>query len=312
MRYIVLDLEWNQPLSYNSAAYKAVGGRLLFEMIQIGAIMLNEQGEVIDQFTQLIAPTHYIKLHPRIKRITQIEQEDLAGAPAFEEAIKLFSDWCGTDYRLLTWGCDDISVLWQNLEFFGCEEKLGPFFDIQRAFGEVVGKQKDRTGLKSAMAHFEIEPSDTRAFHNALNDAYYTAQVFLALPDREMVFKYPQSPKKLTHTERKKGEKSAVVTVESEQSALSSPAACRPMCPVCGKKLLLAEGFVPQGAGKYTALCDCPVHGLLFVKLTFSRDESGACRMARTVALSDEQSKAYVRTKHLQWKNKLASRTDQA
>ena len=42
MDYIILDLEWNQPLSYNSSAYKSVGGKLLFEMIQIGAIKLNK------------------------------------------------------------------------------------------------------------------------------------------------------------------------------------------------------------------------------------------------------------------------------
>ena len=31
MDYIILDLEWNQPLSYNSSAYKSVGGKLLFK-----------------------------------------------------------------------------------------------------------------------------------------------------------------------------------------------------------------------------------------------------------------------------------------
>ena len=63
MDYIILDLEWNQPLSYNSSAYKSVGGKLLFEMIQIGAIKLNDRLEIIDTFNQLIQPTHYVKLH---------------------------------------------------------------------------------------------------------------------------------------------------------------------------------------------------------------------------------------------------------
>ena len=43
MQYIVLDLEWNQPISYHSPAYKSVGGKLLFEMIQIGAVKVDEQ-----------------------------------------------------------------------------------------------------------------------------------------------------------------------------------------------------------------------------------------------------------------------------
>ena len=90
MDYIVLDLEWNQPMSYNSSAYKSVGGRLLFEMIQIGAIRLNDQLEITDSFNQLIQPTHYVKLHPRIKRITGISQDDLCDAPQFVEAAEEF------------------------------------------------------------------------------------------------------------------------------------------------------------------------------------------------------------------------------
>ena len=42
MQYIVLDLEWNQPISYHSPAFKSVGAKLLFEMIQIGAVKVND------------------------------------------------------------------------------------------------------------------------------------------------------------------------------------------------------------------------------------------------------------------------------
>ena len=33
-------------------------------------------------------------------------------------AAELFRKWCGDDCAILTWGCDDISVLQQNLDFF--------------------------------------------------------------------------------------------------------------------------------------------------------------------------------------------------
>ena len=156
MQYIVLDLEWNQPLSYHSPASKSVGGKLLFEMIQIGAVRVDEQLRVVDSFSQLIAPQHYVKLHPRIQRITHISPEDLAGAPDFNAAVAAFAAWCGEDYALLTWGCDDISVLDQNMSFFQSETKLAKIYDIQRLFGEVIGNSKERTGLKAAMEHFEI------------------------------------------------------------------------------------------------------------------------------------------------------------
>ena len=41
MTYIILDLEWNQPISYQSRTYREVGDKLIFEMIQIGAVKLD-------------------------------------------------------------------------------------------------------------------------------------------------------------------------------------------------------------------------------------------------------------------------------
>ena len=33
MHYIILDLEWNQPMSYQSHVYREVGDRLIFETV---------------------------------------------------------------------------------------------------------------------------------------------------------------------------------------------------------------------------------------------------------------------------------------
>ena len=65
MHYIVVDLEWNQPLSYDSSVYRQVGDRLIFEMIQIGAVKLDEHYQVIDSISIPIRPVHYVKIHPR-------------------------------------------------------------------------------------------------------------------------------------------------------------------------------------------------------------------------------------------------------
>ena len=43
MQYIIIDLEWNQPLSYQSRVYREVGDKLIFEMIQVGAVKLDEE-----------------------------------------------------------------------------------------------------------------------------------------------------------------------------------------------------------------------------------------------------------------------------
>ena len=308
MHYIILDLEWNQPISYHSTAYKSVGGKLLFELIQIGAVKVDESLRVVDSFSQLIQPQHYVKLHPRISRITHITQDDLADAPPFNEAMAAFAAWCGQDYVLLTWGCDDISVLNQNMTFFQCDTPLANFYDAQRLFGEVMGASKDRKGLKAAMEQLAIDPDeDGRPFHNAVNDAYYTALVFARMPAPEKVLDYPLTPRKLQHLDRAKRECTAILRVRSLKDGLKSAAATKPPCPVCGKHMEVPEGYVHQRNDQYVALADCPQHGLAFVKLAFSKNDEGKRIMTRSASLSDEQSLPYVHTKHLQWAQKIAA-----
>ena len=75
MQYIVLDLEWNQPVSYQCSAYRKVGDRLLFEVIQFGAAKLNEKFEIVDTISVPVRPTHYLTIHPRVipRRTNQAE-----------------------------------------------------------------------------------------------------------------------------------------------------------------------------------------------------------------------------------------------
>jgi inhibitor of KinA sporulation pathway (predicted exonuclease) len=311
MHYIVLDLEWNQPLSFNSAAYRETKGNLLFEMIQIGAVKLNEARETVDSFSRLIQPAQYIKIHPRIRRITGITQDDLAGAPAFAEAMGEFVAWCGPDCALLTWGCDDISVLSQNMAFFGFDSILPPGYDLQRLFGAILGSTKERKGLKAAMDYYHLEAAEDMCFHNALNDAHYTSRVFACFPDAEAVLRFPMEARPLVHTERRKQEKRDEIPVRRISEALRSATALTPACSVCNRQLPLSEGYVHQHENDYMALADCPAHGLLFVRLQFAAPENGKRRMTRIVSVSDEQSDAYVHTKHLQWQQKLLTQAEE-
>ena len=298
MQYIVIDLEWNQPMSYDSAVYRQVGDRLIFEMIQIGAVKLNGQLEVCDSISIPIRPVHYVKIHPRIRKMTQLGPEELADAPAFLEAMDQFAAWCGEDYALLTWGCDDVSVLKQNMDFFDCKVALPPLCDIQRLFSDVY-KCRDRKGLKAAMEMLDIAPDEERFFHNALNDAYYTALVFAKMPDPAAVLRYPQQPKQMIHaghqSRKTKGE-----TFATMAEAMKSETAAQPRCPVCGNRTALEDGYVRQCADKYIGLSACPHHGSLMIRLRFFPTEDGKRLMNMTVSKATAINRAYVHTKRLQ------------
>lgn len=305
MHYIVVDLEWNQPLSHRSSAFRKVGDRLMFEVIQIGAVKLDEELRMLGSFNRLITPEHYMKLHPRIRRITGITQEDLSDAPPFAEAYAQFLSWCGEDIAVLTWGGDDISVLKQNVDFFGVGKELPAFYDLQRLYCSLDEKNKERRGLRAAMTAYQIQPSEEHPFHSAVDDAYYTAKVFQCFPNSKAVLDHPQQPRPIGKQKSGKKESQQDLTVRSERSYLKSKKANLIPCPICGKKGKVTEGYVPL-RGAMTALADCPDHGLMFIDVTFVRDEKNRLVARRNISLSDEQNPAYVTTKHLQWANKVA------
>ena len=69
MHYIVMDLEWNQPTSFNTPVFRQIGDSLLFEVIQIGAVKLGDDFSVLGELSIPIRPTHYVDIHPRVRRM---------------------------------------------------------------------------------------------------------------------------------------------------------------------------------------------------------------------------------------------------
>ena len=81
MEYIVLDMEWNQALNFSEMVKDPVF--LTGEIIQIGAIKLNQTLEVVDSFNERIAPQYYTELHPKVAEITKLSNRDLQKGKGF-------------------------------------------------------------------------------------------------------------------------------------------------------------------------------------------------------------------------------------
>ena len=169
---IVLDLEWNQPLD----AGGAIREPFFFdsEIIEIGALKLNAQLEVVDEFKTFIRPVFYPVMNGDVVRLTKIRPQELEGAPDFPAAYRAFRDWCGEECCLCAWGTDDIPVLLDNLIMHGLETEDFPCYDLQRIFGHEVLREERQCSLERAMELLGIRPD--RA-HDALNDARNTVRV---------------------------------------------------------------------------------------------------------------------------------------
>ena len=115
MNYIVLDLEWNQ--SNNGTEEETPN--LLFEVIEIGAVKLNDKYVMIDEFSQLIKPEVYHEMHQITSRLIHLQMKELERGKPFQEVAGNFLDWCGTEeYMFCTWGSLDLTELQRNMKFF--------------------------------------------------------------------------------------------------------------------------------------------------------------------------------------------------
>ena len=177
MDYIVLDMEWNQPWPGSPSARKVLPVQIRGEIIQMGAVRVSEDQQVLDEFQVMIRPKFYRSLNRRVSKLTGIKESRLKaeGIP-FAEAIERFRDWCGQDVVFLTWGFDDITILRENLQLHGLPyEWVDKWYNVQMMFNAQTDGSTAQKALKTAMEIFGIEAS--RPAHDALGDAYHTALI---------------------------------------------------------------------------------------------------------------------------------------
>lgn len=166
--YVIMDLEWNN--SYNKFKKCFVN-----EILEIGAVMVNEELEVIDTFSVIIRSQLIKKLSGRVKNLTHITNEDMSSGISFQKAIADFSKWIGSrNCVFMSWGNSDLRVLVDNFNMF-CGVSGIPFLtqyvDLQKYCQEyIVSAGNQQIGLVNAAVEMGIDISDCN-FHRALEDS---------------------------------------------------------------------------------------------------------------------------------------------
>ncbi len=177
--YIVLDLEFNQASRINKITKQLERGnmnpQIPQEIIEIGAVKLDENYCLIDSFKTFIKPNVYKKIHPQVKKMTKISEHELESAPPFKQCLLEFQIWIGRGYYLCTWSRDDIAGLRNNCLFYGIDiDWIDNIIDVQKLYSDVYNL-KQQVALKNAVRELGIK-SEAR-FHSALDDARYTSKV---------------------------------------------------------------------------------------------------------------------------------------
>lgn len=171
MSLIIMDLEMN------------VVKREAVEIIQIGAVRLDEASlSITDEFMTYVFP-EYFPVSARATKITGILQEDVKSAPLLAEALKQFDAWAGRDYKTMySWSMCDIEQIQRECSLKGIDQTdlaymYGHWGDFQKEFCDLIGYER-QLKLQAALGALDLV-AEGKA-HAALDDARNTAFLYEA------------------------------------------------------------------------------------------------------------------------------------
>lgn len=215
VNYIIYDLELNHKYTnkeIDEPKKSKTSPSLPFEIIQIGALKLNEEFEIIDSFNALIKPSVYEIIHPFIEELTGITNDKIAFCDDFSYVFKEFLRFIGPEKSVLVvWGKTDVTELIRNIKFHNLSTAsiTNRYIDIQEYASKHFKIPKgSKISLKNAVETLNIPIENS--FHDAFNDAFYTAEVFKKLSN---IIKDIHPKLFIPDTPRNKGKKEIVDTV---------------------------------------------------------------------------------------------------
>jgi len=183
MKYIVLDLEFNQAYDFGDGKDNFPDEKCPFEIIQIGAVKLNEKFEYEASLNLLIKPDIYKRIHPYVEKITGLNSSILENQQTFKAAYEKLIEFADKKRVIYcVWGSNDIKELYKNIMYYDLADDVITFnfIDVQNIASKYINNAPGMCiGLKNAVMALGLEAA--KPFHNALYDAEYTAKVLQRL-----------------------------------------------------------------------------------------------------------------------------------
>lgn len=189
---------------YIDAEFDAIRLNYKFQqtVISLGAVILNDEGEALDEFYSLVRPLKFKRLTNIVKKMTHLENEDIKEAPGFEYVLKQFKQWIYTyttdkeSIRVYSFGPDDRRTILQNCKLlflkddgiFDCVE------DLQKEISAAVKFQNRVISPTLSLDDLKLTYNIQGAVeHNALTDARD-----LMMLHRAYVLNEPQNEEQIT------------------------------------------------------------------------------------------------------------------
>ncbi len=200
---IFVDFEM-QPVDRNK--HPAEWDIARHEIIEIGAVMLDEGLDEIDSFQSYVRPAYSDEIQQTVEAMTGITEKTLALAPGFAQAFCDFSRWCnknGQVYSIYAWSGADRGQIVHELLLKQIEKTdsvkymLSHWYDYQKIFTRTIGR-KLAVSLDRAVTACGL--SFEGQMHDALWDARNTARLYRLTSDKKSFRKMAPGVKRSLET----------------------------------------------------------------------------------------------------------------
>ena len=176
MNYIVFDLE--------ATCWEGADVRQS-EIIEIGAVKINDQKQIVSEFARFIKPLRHPVLSDFCKNLTSITQENVDHAAYFNIVAEEFKHWIGYgvgEYILCSWGLYDKKQFQSDCQLYGMDtDWLMPHVNLKQQHGRIRKLQR-AIGMKNALQLEGISLEGTH--HRGIDDARNISKIFLRYFDQ--------------------------------------------------------------------------------------------------------------------------------
>ena len=161
--------------------------KLSSELIEIGAVRMDEHYEVVDTYQSYVKP-EFGAMDAVIIELTGITDDKVKDAPGFADAMDDFSEWIGPEEtRFYSWSMSDIrqfqhEALFKSYPGDIIQRMESHWTDFQEEFRRLLGLHH-RIKLSYAVSAADYEFKGAQ--HTALADAVNTAEILRLSKDLE-------------------------------------------------------------------------------------------------------------------------------
>lgn len=169
MNIIVLDLEWD-------SAYSVKNQKFINQIIQIGAVKLDRQCNIVDTFSVTVKSALSKKLTRRFVELTGITSDQMRKGVPLTSAVELYNKWAGKDTLTMTWSTSDLYTIIENCKYlltpatrFHIEKYADLQSYVQNEMRNIGFELKSQISLSNAAEQLGIS-AEGLELHNAKDD----------------------------------------------------------------------------------------------------------------------------------------------